>query len=149
MKKFVFSLQKVLDLREFEEEKAKLELGKAVAEMERIKKMLAENAQNRVNAGYSRQDVSDIISLQNIENYILGLDIKKEKLLEDLAVAELIFEKKRDLFTEAMQAREVLTKLKDKQLAEYKKDALKQEENALDDITNGKVANSLDSFAHR
>ena len=144
MKKFVFSLQKVLDLREFEEEKAKLELGKAVAEMERIKKLLAENAQNRVNAGYSRRDVSDVISLQTIENYILGLDIKKEKLLEDLAAAELIFEKKRDLFTEAMQAREVLTKLKDKQLSEYKKEALKQEEDALDDITNGKVANSLD-----
>ena len=144
MKKFVFSLQKVLDLREFEEEKAKLELGKAVAEMERIKKLLAENAQNRVNAGYSRRDVSDVLSLQQIENYILGLNIKKEKLLEDLAVAELIFEKKRDLFTEAMQAREVLTKLKDKQLSEYKKEALKQEENALDDITNGKVANSLD-----
>ena len=144
MKKFVFSLQKVLDLREFEEEKAKLELGKAVAEMERIKKLLAENAQNRVNAGYSRRDVSDVLSLQQIENYILGLDLKKEKLLEELASAELIFEKKRDLFTEAMQAREVLTKLKDKQLSEYKKDALKQEENALDDITNGKVANSLD-----
>lgn len=144
MKKFVFSLQKVLDLREFEEEKAKLELGKAVAEMERIKKLLAENAQNRVNAGYSRRDVSDVLSLQRIENYILGLDLKKEKLLEELASAELIFEKKRDLFTEAMQAREVLTKLKDKQLSEYKKEALKQEENALDDITNGKVANSLD-----
>lgn len=144
MKKFVFSLQKVLDLREFEEEKAKLELGKAVAEMERIKKLLAENAQNRVNAGYSRRDVSDVLSLQQIENYILGLDLKKEKLLEELASAELILEKKRDLFTEAMQAREVLTKLKDKQLSEYKKEALKQEENALDDITNGKVANSLD-----
>ena len=144
MKKFVFSLQKVLDLREFEEEKAKLELGKAVAEMERIKKLLAENAQNRVNAGYSRRDVSDVLSLQQIENYILGLDLKKEKLLEELASAELIFEKKRDLFTEAMQAREVLTKLKDKQLSEYKKEALKQEEHALDDITNGKVANSLD-----
>ena len=144
MKNFVFSLQKVLDLREFEEEKAKLELGKAVAEMERIKKLLAENAQNRVNAGYSRRDVSDVLSLQQIENYILGLDLKKEKLLEELASAELIFEKKRDLFTEAMQAREVLTKLKDKQLSEYKKEALKQEENALDDITNGKVANSLD-----
>ena len=38
----------------------------------------------------------------------------------------------------------LLTKLKDKQLSEYKKEALKQEENALDDITNGKVANSLD-----
>lgn len=144
MKKFVFSLQKILDLREFEEEKAKLELGKAVAEMERIKKLLAENAQNRVNAGYSRRDVSDVLSLQQIENYILGLDLKKERLLEELASAELIFEKKRDLFTEAMQAREVLTKLKDKQLSEYKKEALKQEENALDDITNGKVANSLD-----
>ena len=43
MKKFVFSLQKVLELKEYEEDKAKLELGKAVAEVERIKRLLEEN----------------------------------------------------------------------------------------------------------
>ena len=138
MKKFVFSLQKVLDLREFEEDKAKLELGKAVAEVERIKKLLKEIAENRVEANLSRKDIKDIGILINIENYITGLDIKKEKLLEELAYAQIVFEEKRDLFTKAIQEREVLTKLKEKQLSEYKKEILKEEENAVDDIINGK-----------
>lgn len=141
MKKFVFSLQKVLDLREFEEEKAKLELGKAVAEVERIKRLLSENAKKRVESNRARKDTSDIFVLQNIENYIIGLDFKKEKLLEELAVAEIVFEEKRDLFSKAMQDREVISKLKEKQLAEYKKQILREEENILDDISNGKYTN--------
>ncbi|MBQ8353975.1 MAG: flagellar export protein FliJ [Spirochaetaceae bacterium] len=134
MKKFVFSLQKVLELREYEEDKAKLELGKAVAELERIKRLLQEVAQNRVKANLSRKDTTDVIVLMNIENYIIGLDAKKEKLLEELIMAQMFFEEKRDLYTKAMQDREVLSKLKEKQLSEYKKEVLKEEENALDDI---------------
>lgn len=134
MKKFVFSLQKVLELREYEEDKAKLELGKAVAELERIKRLLEENARNRVAANQSRKDTTDVIVLMNIENYIIGLDAKKEKLLEELTMAQMFFEEKRDLYTKAMQDREVLSKLKEKQLSEYKKEVLKEEENALDDI---------------
>ena len=138
MKKFVFSLQKVLELREYEEDKAKLELGKAVAEVERIKRLLEENARNRVAANQSRKDTNDVIILMNIENYIIGLDAKKEKLLEELTMAQMFFEEKRDLYTKAMQDREVLSKLKDKQLSEYKKEILKEEENALDDIVKNK-----------
>lgn len=138
MKKFVFSLQKVLELREYEEDKAKLELGKAVAELERIKRLLQEVAQNRVKANLSRKDTTDVIVLMNIENYIIGLDAKKEKLLEELTMAQMFFEEKRDLYTKAMQDREVLSKLKEKQLAEYKKEVLKEEENALDDIVKNK-----------
>ena len=134
MKKFVFSLQKVLELREYEEDKAKLELGKAVAELERIKRLLQEVAQNRVAANQSRKDTTDVIILMNIENYIIGLDAKKEKLLEELTMAQMFFEEKRDLYTKAMQDREVLSKLKEKQLSEYKKEVQKEEENALDDI---------------
>ena len=138
MKKFVFSLQKVLELREYEEDKAKLELGKAVAELERIKRLLQEVAQNRVKANLSRKDTTDVIVLMNIENYIIGLDAKKEKLLEELTMAQMFFEEKRDLYTKAMQDREVLSKLKEKQLSEYKKEVLKEEENALDDIVKNK-----------
>ena len=134
MKKFVFSLQKVLELREYEEDKAKLELGKAVAELERVKRLLQKVAQNRVKANLSRKDTTDVIVLMNIENYIIGLDAKKEKLLEELTMAQMFFEEKRDLYTKAMQDREVLSKLKEKQLSEYKKEVLKEEENALDDI---------------
>jgi flagellar FliJ protein len=138
MKKFVFSLQKVLELREYEEDKAKLELGKAVAEVERLKRLLEENARNRVAANQSRKDTTDVIILMNIENYIIGLDAKKEKLLEELTMAQMVFEEKRDLYTRAMQDREVLSKLKEKQLSEYKKEVLKEEENALDDIVKNK-----------
>lgn len=134
MKKFVFSLQKVLELREYEEDKAKLELGKAVAEVERLKRLLEENARNRVAANQSRKDTTDISLLLSIENYIIGLDAKKEKLLEELTMAQMVFEEKRDLYTKTMQDREVLSKLKEKQLSEYKKEVLKEEENALDDI---------------
>ena len=138
MKKFVFSLQKVLELREYEEDKAKLELGKAVAEVERLKRLLEENARNRIAANQSRKDTTDVIILMNIENYIIGLDEKKEKLLEELTMAQMVFEEKRDLYTKAMQDREVLSKLKEKQLSEYKKEVLKEEENALDDIVKNK-----------
>lgn len=138
MKKFVFSLQKVLELREYEEDKAKLELGKAVAEVERLKRLLEENARNRVAANQSRKDTTDVIILMNIENYIIGLDAKKEKLLEELTMAQMVFEEKRDLYTKAMQDREVLSKLKEKQLSEYKKEVLKEEENTLDDIVKNK-----------
>ena len=138
MKKFVFSLQKVLELREYEEDKEKLELGKAVAEVERLKRLLEENARNRVAANQSRKDTTDVIILMNIENYIIGLDEKKEKLLEELTMAQMVFEEKRDLYTKAMQDREVLSKLKEKQLSEYKKEVLKEEENALDDIVKNK-----------
>ena len=134
MKKFVFSLQKVLELREYEEDKAKLELGKAVAEVERLKRLLEENARNRIAANQSRKDTTDISLLLSIENYIIGLDAKKEKLLEELTMAQMVFEEKRNLYTKAMQDREVLSKLKEKQLSEYKKEVLKEEENALDDI---------------
>ena len=138
MKKFVFSLQKVLELREYEEDKAKLELGKAVAEVERIKRLLEENARNRIAANQSRKDTNDISVLLSIENYIIGLDSKREKLLEELTMAQMVFEEKRDLYTKAMQDREVLSKLKEKQLSEYKKEVLKEEENALDDIVKNK-----------
>ena len=138
MKKFVFSLQKVLELREYEEDKAKLELGKAVAEVERLKRLLEENARNRIAANQSRKDTNDISVLLSIENYIIGLDSKREKLLEELTMAQMVFEEKRDLYTKAMQDREVLSKLKEKQLSEYKKEVLKEEENALDDIVKNK-----------
>ena len=54
MKRFEFSLQKVLDLREFEENQAKNELGKAIAESDRIKAELEYIALKRVENNKAR-----------------------------------------------------------------------------------------------
>ena len=134
MKKFSFKLEKVLELREFEEDQAKIELGKAIAETERIKEELKLTALKRVQNTKDRFSSCDVIEQLAIENYITRLDAEKERLLEELAQAELVVEQKRSVFAEAMKNRKIISKLKEKRAAEYKKEFYKTEENEIDDV---------------
>lgn len=136
MKKFDFSLEKVLNLREFEEDQAKIELAKAIAESERLQNILKNLAEERVKNNEKRRFSSDVFYLQNVENYIKAIDAKKEETLELLANNELVIEEKRLIVTEAMQKRKALTKLKEKKYSKYKKDLQKEEDKILDEIKN-------------
>ena len=136
MKKFAFSLQKILDLKEFSEEQAKIALAQAIAESDRIKAQLKTIAEKRVESNNQRSFCKNMQDLVIIENYINRLDAEKEQLLQDLAAAELVIEEKRKLMYEAMKERKVLTKLKDKKKAEYRKLANQEEAAVLDDIAN-------------
>ena len=138
MKKFSFKLEKVLELREFEEDQAKIELGKAIAETERIKEELRLIAEKRVQNTKARFSSSDVMEQLAIENYITRLDSEKERLLEELAQAELVVEQKRSVFAEALKNRKVISKLKEKRTAEYKKEFYKTEENEIDDVFTSK-----------
>lgn len=136
MKKFAFSLQKILDLKEFSEEQAKIALAQAIAESDRIKAQLKTIAEKRVESNNQRSFCKNMQDLVIIENYINRLDAEKEQLLQDLAAAELVIEEKRKLMYEAMKERKVLTKLKDKKKAEYRKLTNQEEAAVLDDIAN-------------
>ena len=136
MKKFAFSLQKILDLKEFSEEQAKIALAQAIAESDRIKAQLKTIAEKRVESNNQRSFCKNVQDLVIIENYINRLDAEKEQLLQDLAAAELVIEEKRKLMYEAMKERKVLTKLKDKKKSEYRKLANQEEAAVLDDIAN-------------
>jgi len=138
MKRFSFSLQKLLDLRIFREKEAELVLGKANSEREAIKLELEEIAHKRVNASYDRKSSMPIQDLLAIENYINRLDIKKEKLFVDLAKAELVFEEARKRYLKATQERQVISKLKEKKEAAWHKDYLDAEADILDDIPNAR-----------
>ena len=121
MKKFKFSLEKVLSLREFEENQAQIELAKAISVVTELNNKLKFIATERVKNNDARSNSTDLSYLMSIENYIEGLDYQKEILLEELAQAELILEEKRQIMIEAMKKRKALEKLKEKQLQEYKK----------------------------
>ena len=136
MKKFAFSLKKILDLKEFSEEQAKIALAQAIAESDRIKAQLKTIAEKRVESNNQRSFCKNMQDLVIIENYINRLDAEKEQLLQDLAAAELVIEEKRKLMYEAMKERKVLTKLKDKKKAEYRKLTNQEEAAVLDDIAN-------------
>lgn len=142
MKRFSFSLQKVLDLREYEEEQAKLDLAAAIAEANRIQAELDHVAQEMVRAGAVRI-TSDIPAMQANEAYKVRLKLRKGELLEELAQAELVIEQKREVFAEKMQDRKVITKLKEKAVEDYKAEIEKEEEQANDDLSNAKFAREL------
>ena len=98
MKKFVFSMEKILDLREYEEKQAQIELGKAIGDAEKIRQQLNFVALEKANM--LSMDISGTSINERLvhENYLVRLDRQKEILLEELAAAELIVEEKRAVF---------------------------------------------------
>lgn len=133
MKRFSFNLQKLLQLREFEEKNAKTALAAAVSEAERIKNEFKSVALERVRVNKTRNENVDTLFLITLEHYVNRLDVRKEELLENLAEAELLIEQRRAVFAAAMQKRSVLDKLKEKQYAAWRKETAKAEESALED----------------
>ncbi len=138
MKKFVFSMEKILDLREYEEKQAQIELGKAIADAEKIRQQLNFVATEK--AKMLSMDISGTSINERLvhENYLVRLDRQKEILLEELAAAELIVDEKRAVFAEALKKRKVLSNLKEKQLQQYKKEKQLEEDNIVDDIVTSR-----------
>ncbi len=138
MKKFNFQLQKLLDLRQFDEDKAKEDLGKFVSMANIINIELETIALQRVETKKKPQETYTISEFRAVEHYINRLDIKKDELLVELANLEVIIEQKRKVFIDAMKNRKVLTKLKEKKETQWKKETARAEELFIDDVTSSK-----------
>ena len=134
MKHFVFSLQKVLDLRKFEQRQAEIELGKALAEEQKIQDALDDIAAKRIRITEDSNSIHDIYGMMHTQQFLSFLDIKQESFLEELSKAKLVSEQKRAVLTEAMQKAKVLEKLREKKFENYKKEMLKLEEAENDEI---------------
>ena len=131
-------MQKVLDLREFERKQAEVDLGRALAEENKIKQTLELVAQQRVNSIAAADKMTDLHELYGVNQYFALLDQQKEKLLQDLAQAQIISEQKREVMREAMKKCKVLEQLRYSRLATWKKERLAEEENARDDIVTSR-----------
>lgn len=138
MKRFAFSMQKILDIREFAERQAQIELGRAVAEVNRINGELEAVAQEKVRMLHLDQKQISFNEFVVRENYMKRLEITKERLLEELAGAQLVVDERREIFAEAMKQRKVLSNLRERQLVQYKKAVLVAEDNAVDDMVTSR-----------
>ena len=138
MKRFSFSLQKVLDFREFEKKQAEAELGKAVAEEKQIQDTLDLIAQTHVSTVHAADETHDVSGMYAMQNYFRLLSQQKEEALMNLAQAQVITEEKREKMREAMKNCKVLENLRDTRKSAWKKENLKAEENEIDDIVTAK-----------
>ena len=141
MKKFVFKLQKLLEVRQYEQRQAEAELGKANAEVSRIQGELDTIAKNRVSSIKNNGSAQDLYIQSQLSNYLYMLDQKKEVLLEDLVQAQMISDQKREVVRECLKNTKSLEKLQEKQLSEWKKEMIREEENIVDDVVSAKGNN--------
>jgi flagellar FliJ protein len=136
VKRFKFGLAKVLELRQYREQEAKNELGKAISTLTAIENEITANASKHTDA--SRQRFESINAngnlMQQWDNYILRLDREAEFLAEQAAQAELVVEEKRNLYLEASRELKVIEKLKEKRQKEHRKEMFTAETKELDDI---------------
>jgi len=137
MKPFRFGLEKILNLRKYREEEARIELGRAIGILTDIENRIMAVGQERARAAAGQFDpANSIIQIQQYTFYLLRLDTLKEQLLKDAAAAELVVEKARELFVEASRERKVLDKLKEKRQKENRKEFYAAETKTMDEMSS-------------
>ena len=134
MKAFAFRLEKILNFRKFNEDEAKIELGRAVGVLAGLESRIRSLAEERTRAAAAQFSPGNTsVDIQQYMYYLIRLDNTKEQLLKEAAMAELKVEEARNVFIEASRERKVLDKLKEKQFKEYRKSAFAEEAKILDD----------------
>jgi flagellar FliJ protein len=144
MRPFKFNLEKVLDLRKFHEDEAKIELGRTIAVLTELENNILALGQERVRAAAAQfRQGNNAAIIQQYMLYIIRLDNTKEELLKEAAMAELKVEEAREAFIEASRERKVLDNLKEKREKEHRKEMLKEEAKSLDEITASSIGKNL------
>jgi flagellar FliJ protein len=135
MKRFIFGLEKVLELREYRERIAKAKMAEKAGKCTILELDLEENARKSVDAGRDRfrkgGNVSDYLAG---EHYAVRLVAERERLMRTLAMAEAEREQARLSYVEASKGKEIITKLKEREEADYYKAAAREETKTMDDI---------------
>ena len=139
MKRFHYSLQKILDLRHFQLKQAEMDLGKVNAQIAAVENKLKDIAAQRVRIAHEVDAAKDDMFLyQSAHSYFQLLNQKKESLLSTLAELQLVAEQKKAVVRAAMQREKVLERLKDNKLASWKEAGRKEEELIVDDVVTAK-----------
>lgn len=134
MKKFSFELQDVLDFRNYEQEQAEAELGKALAVENEINQNLELLAQQLVAAKEESKKTKDFNDFMAFSNFSKLIDYQKEELLKQLAEAKIVSEQKRQVLVECMKKTSALEQLKEKQLEEYNQAVKNQNKKFIDEL---------------
>lgn len=138
MRRFAFRLERVLELREYDEKRAEAALGEKTAACSRLTLALEANARASVEAARERfRPGSDASDHRAGELYAVRLSQERERLLKALAAAELEREKARADYLEATKARRLVTKLREREEAVYYKAVAREETKMMDDLAAG------------
>lgn len=138
MKKFIFELEEILNVRTFEQQQAEVELGKALAEEQRIQNQLDNLAMSQIKTQKEMKGSTNFLDIANASQFYAYVRNQKEKLLSELAQAKIITEEKRNILKSAIQKTDALKDLKEQQFYEFKEEAKRREQIEMDNIVTGR-----------
>lgn len=140
MKKFSYSLQNVLNLKEKMESQEKVLFQAAMAELRKEQEVLEELEQRKL--GYEerlRECVSTKLDLLSVKTNREAIEIMKDRIQQQVGRirrAERHAEVARMRLEEAIKERKTLEKLKEDAFAQYMKDYEKEEQKEIDELVS-------------
>ena len=138
MRQFVFNLQKLLELREYYEREAEIELGRAVGALTAIENKIESITKEKHRiaehfcAGYEANDI--LVA----DRYLQRLTVTKDMLLKEEEAADKKVEAAREIYIGASRDRKILDKVRETRRNEYHKAMLLEETKAIDDLIHSK-----------
>jgi len=139
MKKFYFSLEKILSLRIFYEREAEVALQKAVGERDAVRLQIEDIDASLFSTSFLFAQDVDMSNLYQAEQYIKALKARKLQLQAVLITLEGTVRECLQNYHEALKERKVLDRLKDKKMEEWKEECEKEEMFMLDEALSAKI----------
>lgn len=138
MKRFEFSLETLLKLREREEEQSQMKLAEAIAAFKKIEISLQE-LQNRYEKSLIEQAqiIGRNILVHELMNYVVyqeKIQIQIEQTKQKLLEAQLAQENERINYLNAAKRRKIVEKLKARKLQQHWQNLLKEEQDLMDEL---------------
>ncbi len=135
MKRFEFTLETVLKLREGQEREWENRLASITGECSNIRRNIDLYAAEKSRCALENQ-FNDVNSLMAVANYQARMDNQVKEAQKMLVIKEKERESVLKDFIEASKKRKILDKLKEKKIEEYHHLRNKHEEKLTDDINN-------------
>ncbi|MDB4897673.1 MAG: hypothetical protein JWN15_3935 [Firmicutes bacterium] len=152
MKRFTFSLDKVLKLRSQETEQAKRALALALSALDQAQQraMMAhqELADRTEEASIREQTGITAAEFGTLRSYLAFLQRAVAQAEQQVSMAEQVVGQRREALMAARQRERVLERLRERRLEQYTLEALVEEQKVLDELGASpglkKAANNLD-----
>ncbi|MCH2205834.1 MAG: flagellar FliJ family protein [Lentisphaerales bacterium] len=140
MKKFIYSLAGVLRVRKIQEEQARAEVAKALAEkksyQEELEQLQGESLESKKRL--KSKGTVDIADFRMNERYLEGVRIRTAELIEKLKKCDVNIENlKKDLNRKILETRKLETH-QDKEKGLWKEENRRIEQAEFDDIANSR-----------
>jgi len=125
MTKFGFRLESVLRLRTLELAAARLKLGRILEQIAQLERSLAASAKERSEAVTFVQNQPAIgnVELRSLSAFLLGCDARTANLRDAVKRARQLLEQQRQAVLAAGRNERLLEKLKEKKLAQWRRES--------------------------